>query len=76
MNLDEFLNNFAQQFEETDIKALNAQTAFKDLKEWSSLHALSIIAMADEIYGVKLTGEDIRKSITINDLYITVKNKK
>jgi acyl carrier protein len=58
MDLQDFINNFAEQFDETDINEFSAETAFKELEEWSSLHALSIIAMADEVYGVKITGED------------------
>lgn len=76
MELQKFIENFAKQFDETDIKEFNADCAFKELDEWSSLHALSIIAMTDEIYGIKLTGEDIRNSTTINDVYNIIKNRK
>ncbi len=75
MDLQDFINNFAEQFDETDVNEFSAETAFKKLEEWSSLHALSIIAMADEVYGVKITGEDIRNSTTIHDIYIIVKNR-
>jgi acyl carrier protein len=76
MELQKFIINFAELFEETDTNDFKAETAFKELDEWSSLHALLIIAMADEKYGVKITGEDIRNSTTINDVYEIVKNRK
>lgn len=69
MNLDNFILKFAEQFDETEMELFSAETNFRDLDEWSSLITLGLIAMADEDFGVKLTGEDIRKSQTIGDLY-------
>jgi len=75
MELQNFINNFASQFEETEANIFTAQTKFKDLEEWSSLIALSLIAMVDEEYEVKIKGDDIRNSTTIEDLYNVVKSK-
>ena len=75
MELKEFIENFAAQFEETESNEITAITIFKDLDEWSSLTALSVIAMADEEYEVVLTGDDIRNSSTVNDLFELVKAK-
>lgn len=74
--MEKFLENFASQFDETDASEFTAETVFKDLAEWSSLMALSIIAMADEEYSVKLKGEDIRNASTIEDLYNIVMSRK
>ena len=49
---------------------------YKNLDEWSSLIALSIIAMVDEEYDVALKGDDIRNTVTIEDLYNLVKSRK
>ena len=76
MELQEFITNFASQFEETDPSVFTKDTIFKDLDEWSSLIALSIIAMVDEEYGVALKGDDIRSANTIEDLFEIVKSKK
>ena len=76
MELQEFIKNFANQFEETDPSVFTKDTVFKDLDEWSSLTALSIIAMVDEEYGVALKGDDIRSANTIEDLYDIIKSKK
>ncbi len=73
--MQEFLKNFAEQFDDTPIESISLSTHFKDLEEWSSMTALSIIAMVDECYGKKLTGDDIRKSNTVEDLYTVVNNK-
>ena len=73
MELNEFITNFAEQFDETDAGKIKADTVFKDLDEWSSMIALSVIAMIDAEYDVQVKGTDIRDSNTIEDLYNKVK---
>lgn len=75
MELKEFIENFAAQFDDTDASEIKADTVFKELDEWSSLIALSVIAMVDEEYDVTLKGEDIRTSNTVEDLFNVVKSK-
>ena len=75
MNLKQFIQNFADLFEETDTDTIQATTRFKELKEWSSLIALSVIAMVDEEYDVEFRGDDIRNSNTVEDLYNAVSNR-
>ena len=76
MDINEFIEHFAEQFEDTNSSEFKAETIFKDLDEWSSLMALNIIAMVDEEYDVTLKGVDIEKSTTIKDLFNTVQSKK
>jgi len=54
--METFIKHFAAQFDETEASEFTQNTVFKDLEEWSSLLALSVIAMADEEYKVKLKG--------------------
>lgn len=75
MEIKEFIENFASQFEETDVEEITAETEFRALNEWSSLLALSVIAMVDEEYDVQLKGDDMRKADTIEDLYNIVKSR-
>jgi acyl carrier protein len=75
MELKDFIEKFAEQFDETDASVFTAETEFKALDEWSSLTALSIIAMVDEEYEVALKGDDIRHTETIEDLYKIVKDR-
>ena len=69
MELKDFVEKFAEQFDETPLDAFKDKTVFKELEEWSSLTALSIIAMIDEEMEKRITGADIRNSVTIEDLY-------
>ena len=75
MELKDFVENFAAQFDDTDASEIRAETVFKELEEWSSLIALSVIAMIDEEYDITIKGDDIRNSDTIEDLYNAVKAK-
>ena len=76
MTTEKFLENFANLFDETDASEITLSTEFRNLDEWSSLIALSVIAMADEEYDVKLKGDDIKNATTVEDLFNIVKSKK
>jgi acyl carrier protein len=75
MNLEEFVNNFAEQFDDTDPSEIQASTAFHDLEEWSSLTGMSVIAMAKTIYGKSLTGSELRSCVTVEDLFNLLSSK-
>lgn len=75
MEIKDFIKSFAEQFEETDASLFTPETKFKELEEWRSLIALSIIAMVDEEYDITLKGDDIRNSVTIQDLFSVVKGR-
>jgi acyl carrier protein len=76
MELQEFIGKFAELFDETDPAEFKADTEFKALDEWSSMFALSIIAMIDDEYDITIKGNDIRDSETIEDLFNVVKGYK
>lgn len=76
MELNQFIENFATQFDDTDASEIKAETIFKELEEWSSLTALSIIAMVDEEYDIRIKGDDIRNASTVSELFDIIKSKK
>ncbi len=73
--MENFIQNFADQFDETDISEFGANTNFKDLDEWDSMVALSIIAMVDEEYDKTINGDDIKAASTISELYEIIQKK-
>ncbi len=75
MEINEFITNFADLFDDTDPAEIKVDTVFKNLDEWSSLTALSVIAMVDEMYDVTLKGNDIKNAETVGDLFNVVKSK-
>ena len=73
--LDEFVQLFAEQFEETEENLFAPDTEFRTLDEWSSLISLSVIAMVDEEFDVAIKGADMGNANTIEDLYNIVISK-
>ena len=76
MDIETFIQHFSEQLEEPDAVQITASTMFHEIDEYSSLLALTIIAMIDEEYDVTIKGEDLRKAQTIEDLFNIVKEKK
>ena len=75
MDKSQFLQSFAEQFDETDPTTVTLDTKFKEIGEWSSMVALMIIAMVDENYNKKITGADLREADTIEQLFDRVNAK-
>lgn len=75
MEIKDFIENFAEQFDDTELNEFKPETVFHELDEYTSLIALSIIAMVDEEYGVTLNANDMSSAVTIEDLFNTVKSK-
>lgn len=75
MTLENFIELFANEFDETAKEEFTAQKNFKLLEEWSSLVALSIISMVDEEFDKRLTGEELRNVNTIEELYNLIELK-
>ena len=75
MELQDFINKFSEQFDDTEISVFKPDTHFKELEDWSSLVALSVIAMIDEEYDVTVTGDDMKQQATIGDLYTLVSSR-
>ena len=76
MEINEFIEKFADALDLDNVSDLSGSTEFKELDEWSSLGALDIISMVDEEYDVTLAGKDIRSVETLEDLFNLVVSKK
>jgi len=75
MELEKFIELFTDELDDTPATELTGETEFKELPEWSSLAALSIISMVDDEYDKNLTPSEIRESKTIEDLWKLIENK-
>lgn len=75
MTLDEFVKAFAAEFDDTPEESFKADTRYKELDEWGSLIALAIISMVDDEMGKRLTGAELRKCNTIEELYQLIEAK-
>lgn len=75
MELKEFIENFAEQFDDTDASEIQADTEFHELDEWGSLIGMGVIAMVKTTYGKTITGKEIRECVTVEDLFKLVESK-
>ena len=75
MEIKEFIEKFAEIFDDTDASTLTPETKFRELDEWSSLSALGVIALADEEFGVELNGTEMRSANTIQELFNLITSK-
>lgn len=75
MNKEDFLKNFANQFDDTDVNEIVFETNFRDLEEWSSLVALAVLNMIGKKYGVILKPDEMKQTTTIQELFDLVNSK-
>lgn len=75
MNKEEFLKNFANQFDDTDPSEISLDTEFHDLDEWSSLIGMSVIAMAKVSYNRTISGAELKSCTTVEDVYNLINDK-
>lgn len=75
MDLNNFVLDFADQFEDTDPSEITANTEFHDLEEWDSLIALAILNMTEKKYGKSITFDEMKACVTVEDLFNLVSKK-
>ena len=75
MDLNEFVANFADQFDDIEPSEIKADTIFHDLDGWGSLTGMGVIAMAKTVYGKSITGKEIRECVTVEDVFNLVNSK-
>jgi acyl carrier protein len=71
----EFITNFQEILEDTEIQEINKNVDFKNLDEWDSMTTLMLIAMVDEKYEKQINGKDIEESITLENLFKRIQSK-
>ena len=69
MDIQVFIEKFAEEIEVEDTKKLSENTEFRDLDEWSSLAVLSLIALFDEEFEKEVGGKELKACVTLGDLY-------
>lgn len=69
MDIQEFSDRIAEQFEDLGGAVVTAETKFRDLPSWSSIVALSIIMMISDMYGVEMSAGDLKTAQTVQDVY-------
>lgn len=76
MDINNLIENLATEFEISEPSMLTPSTSFRGMKEWSSMHALIIIAIVNAEYDVMITGNDLIQIDTVQDLYDLIVSRK
>ena len=76
MDVLEFTYLLEKEFDELEEGTLIPSMNYKDIPNFSSMHALILIAFVDSTFDVILTGEDLKSVATIEELYNLILTKK
>lgn len=76
MTSQNFIEIFSALLTQTPAGTLSEATKFKELPEWNSLLALSLMALVEDECEVLLKGDDIRKAETLGDLFAAVERNR
>ncbi|MBN8696176.1 MAG: acyl carrier protein [Bacteroidetes bacterium] len=76
MDIHEFTKQIEGEFEDVEPGTLTPTTNYREIKSWSSMYALIVIAFVDANFDVQLSADDLRNSQTIEDIYKIVMSKK
>lgn len=74
MDLKDKLSLIAQALD-AEPEALTPETKLEELEEWDSLAVVSVIAMLDKHFSVRLKPNDIKSLVTVEDILAHMKEK-
>ena len=72
MEEEKFLEQFIAQFDD-EPTGVTMDTDFRDIDD--SLTALGVISMIDDEYNVKVSGDELKSSKSVRDVFNIVKTK-
>jgi len=72
MSLEKFVEDFEEAVEDVEPGSLTALTKYRELEAWDSLAVLTVIAMVDAEYDVRLKAEMLKANNTLEALYAQV----
>lgn len=75
ISIEEFTYQLAGEFEDVEPNTVFPDTNYRDIKNWSSMYALIIIAFIDANFDIQLNAENLKSTRTIRDLYNIVCQK-
>lgn len=75
ITVEDFTNQLAAEFEDVEPNTVFPDTHYRDIKNWSSMYALIIIAFVDANFDVQLNAENLKNTQSVRDLYEVVKEK-
>lgn len=75
MVLKELISLFKTTLNSTNDVVLDGETEFKELDEWTSLTAFTLVEELSNKYDIRVRGIELRRCNTINDLLNLLNSK-
>lgn len=75
ISVEEFTKLLAAEFEDVEPDSIFPDTNYRDIKNWSSMYALIIIAFIDANFDVQLNADNLKNTQSVRDLYNVVFEK-
>jgi len=75
ITLEEFTRLIEAEFEDIESNSLSPDMNYREIPDFSSMHALILIALIDNEFDILLNGQDLKSTVTIRELYILVSNR-
>ncbi|GAB1404365.1 hypothetical protein MASR1M74_15440 [Lentimicrobium sp.] len=75
MNIEEFIAQIEEEFDDLTPGTLKAESVFREVFEWNSINALILIALIKTQYDVTINAEDIANAQTVRDIYNIVESR-
>ena len=75
ISIDEFVSKLEKEFDDVPPGTLKANTNYKQMEQWTSMHALIIIAFIDSEFDIIFKSDDLKNTETISDLYKLIAEK-
>ncbi len=72
MSIEKFIEDFEEAVEDIEPDSLTAVTKFRELGAWDSLAVLTVIAMVDAEYDVRLKADALKSCETLEALFAQV----
>lgn len=69
MEIQEFVEKFAEQYFDTPAELFKPETEFRQFEEWSSMTGLCILTMIKDEFGFFLDPATFKTLKTIQDVY-------
>ncbi|HAV12190.1 MAG TPA: acyl carrier protein [Opitutae bacterium] len=75
MSLDQFIEDFEEAVEDVEVGTLSPSTNYRQLEQWDSLSVLTVIAMVDADYDVRLKADDLKGCESLEALFAHIQSK-
>lgn len=72
MEKNKFYKLLIEELEIESIESVNENTKLDSIEEWDSMAAMTMIAIADEYFGKKVSAKDIESFNTIKDIIVFI----